>query len=290
MKKIFGEINLTWTKVIVFAIIAAIYTAVMAILPITENTSFADISITFEVWILFGIFIIMNSKSAIDSALKCFVFFLISQPLIYLIQVPFSNMGFQLFNYYWYWFIFTLLTFPMGFIGFYMKKDKWWGLIILLPMIALLAYHYIGFLSETISFFPHHMLSAIFCVVTMIMYPLVIFNNKKIKITGLIISILIVLAATGYVLINGKMAYNTTILVSGGSQEVVFDNNYKVYLSDENYGKVYIKYDQNIEEYMVDAEFTKLGKTEVTLESPSGEKILFDLEVERDSYNINRKK
>ena len=86
LEKVFGGINLTWKKLIPFAILAGIYTAVMAMLPIAKDTSFADISISFEVWILFGILIIMNSKSAIDSALKCLVFFLISQPLVYVIQ------------------------------------------------------------------------------------------------------------------------------------------------------------------------------------------------------------
>lgn len=45
-------------------------------------------------------------------------------------------------------------------------------------MLVLLAYHYYGFLRETISFFPNHLLSAIFCVVTMIAYPLCIFETK----------------------------------------------------------------------------------------------------------------
>jgi len=86
VKKLFGGIDLNWKKLIIFAIIAGVYTAIMAMLPITKNTSFADIAISFEVWILFGILIIMNSKSAKDSALKCFIFFLISQPLVYLTQ------------------------------------------------------------------------------------------------------------------------------------------------------------------------------------------------------------
>ena len=68
MKKLFGEINLTWKKLILFAVICGIYTGIMAILPITRDTSFRDISITFEWWILFGILIIINSKSPKDSA------------------------------------------------------------------------------------------------------------------------------------------------------------------------------------------------------------------------------
>lgn len=74
LRKIFGEINLNWKKIIIFAIIAGIYTAIIAMLPIAKDTSFSDLTVSFEVWILFGIIIIMNSKSAKDSALNCFTF------------------------------------------------------------------------------------------------------------------------------------------------------------------------------------------------------------------------
>ena len=75
--KLFGGINLTWRKVIIAAVIAGVITAVIAIIPQLRYTSFIGITVTFEVWVLFGIIIIMNSKSNLDSALKCFVFFLL---------------------------------------------------------------------------------------------------------------------------------------------------------------------------------------------------------------------
>ena len=59
-----------------FAIVAGIYTAIVSLIPGLNNTSFHDIAVSFEVWILFGIIIIMNSKSAVDSTLKCFFVFL----------------------------------------------------------------------------------------------------------------------------------------------------------------------------------------------------------------------
>ena len=63
-------------KLIISAIMVGIYTALMALIPTLKHTSFHDITVTFEVWILFGIIIIMNSKSAVDLALKCLIFFL----------------------------------------------------------------------------------------------------------------------------------------------------------------------------------------------------------------------
>ena len=288
LKKLFGGINLTWTKLIIFAVIAGIYTAVMAIIPIAKDTSFADISISFEVWILFGIFIIMNSKSAKDSALKCFVFFLISQPLVYLIQVPFSSLGWGLFTFYRYWFIWTICTLPMGFIGYYMKKDKLWGLLILTPILVFLGFHYSRFLGEVIYSFPHHLLSTIFCVVTMILYPICIFNDKKVKITGLVISIIILIVTTALPLMKNTV-YNTTVLTNGGSAGAVFDDSYKVYLEDESFGNVYITKDKNLDDFMVNAEFKKSGKTNIILEDANGNKEVYEIDVKRDTYEINKK-
>ena len=115
LNKLFGGIDLTWKKLIIFAIIAGIYTAIMAMLPIAKDTSFSDLTARFEVWILFGILIIMNSKSAKDSAMKCFVFFLISQPLVYLVQDVINHSNLFI-TYYRYWFMWTIATIPMGFV------------------------------------------------------------------------------------------------------------------------------------------------------------------------------
>ena len=228
MKKIFGGIDLTWKKLIIFAIITAIYTATMAILPITADTSFRDIAATLEWWILFGVIIISNSKSPKDSALKCFVFFLISQPLIYLIQVPFTWQGWHLFSYYKYWFIWTLLTIPMGYIGYYIKKDNMLSVIILLPMLILLSIIGIGFFNSAFSNFPHHLLSGIFCFTAIILIILGVLNKKNNKIISFAI---IILFTIGYVLISNGILFDTY------KQYEVYEDlkEYNITLSDEYY-------------------------------------------------------
>ena len=285
MKKIFGEINLTWKRTIIFAIIAGVYTAIMAMIPMARDTSFADITISFEVWIFFGILIIMNSKSAKDSALKCFVFFLISQPLVYLIQdvIKHSNL---FITYYRNWVLWTIATIPMGFIGYYMKKDEWWGLLILAPILVFLGEHYSTYLSKTMFSFPYHLLTTIFCLVTLIIYPIAIFNNKKNKVVGIVISFLIILVMTGLTL-SKPAVYNTTIFVNGENYK--FDDTYKVYLTDESFGKVYIVFEKNIDDYMVNAEFKKAGKAELVLESPKGEKEIYEIDIKDHTYSVNKK-
>ena len=122
---------MSWKKVVIFAIAVAIMTALFLILPFTVHTSLANVGTYVESWILFALIIIMNCKKPFEAAIKTFVFFLISQPLIYLLQVPFSNLGWQIFMFYPQWFYITLLTLPGGFIAWYVKKQKIYSVFIL---------------------------------------------------------------------------------------------------------------------------------------------------------------
>ena len=290
MKKLFGGLRLTWPKLILFAVICGVYTGAVAAIPALKDTSFQDISISFEWWILFAILIIVNSRSPLDSALKVFVFFLISQPMVYLVQVPFSSFGFGLFRYYPRWFKWTLLTFPAAFVGWYMKKDKWWGLLILAPILGFLGLHYAGFVGEARSFFPNHLLSALFCAATMLLYPLAIFDNKKIRIAGLAISLALLIGFSVLGLGKGREFYETDLLPSDSELcETPYDESYRVSLADESYGEVSIVYEEGIECCLIHAKFAKTGKTELILESPDGERQVFELTIERSSYELQRK-
>ena len=286
MKKLFGGLKLSWPVIVIAAVIAGIYTGFMAYLPAAKDTSFADISISFEVWILFGILIIVNSRTPKESALKCFVFFLISQPIVYLLQVPFNVYGWGISRYYPPWFYWTLFTLVMGYVGWYMRKEKWWSLVILGAMLVLLTYHYAGFLRESISFFPNHLLSAIFCAVTMIAYPLCIFERRQLRTAGVILSVVLLVAATVLVLVTGPTAYETDILANGGSLGATFDDTYTAELADPACGELSIRYEENLEDYMVHARFTKTGSTELILTAPDGTQQRFAIEIGRDTYDI----
>ncbi len=286
IKKLFGGIELTWPKLIIAAVVAGVFTAVMAIIPALHYTSFHTITVSFEVWILFGILIIMNSRSNLDSALKCFVFFLISQPLVYLIQVPFSQLGWQLFGYYRTWFVWTLLCFPMGFIGYYMKRDKWWGYLILLPMIALTASAYLTYFSDFQFSMPRYILICLFCACAMILYPVAIFKNKKIQTVGAVIGAAAVIILTVLCLLNPPV-YSTDVM--GNNEEHPFDDSYTVSLADTRYGDVSIRYDEAVEDYFLHADLKRAGDTVLTMISPSGGKTEYDLHIERDTYDVTKR-
>lgn len=60
LRNLFGNINMTWLKVIIFSVIAGVYTGLINQVPFLSNTSFTDIAVSFECWIVFAIFIIVN--------------------------------------------------------------------------------------------------------------------------------------------------------------------------------------------------------------------------------------
>lgn len=284
MKKIFGEINLSWRMVIIFAVVIGVAVGLLNSVPSLFDTTITDIATYFDFWIFCGIFIIMNSKSNKDSALKCFVFFLISQPLIYLVEVPFKTMGWNLFIYYKPWFIWTLLCLPMGYIGYYIKKDKWYGLLILLPMMIILGMGLSSTIVNVKYSFPKHSINTIFVVASLIIYPLFLFNDKKLKYIGLIISIVIMLIF-GLKPVLTPSTYDTSFKCS--SEELIYDDTYKAYLEDSSYGSLRIGYMDSIESYCIYASFKKPGDTKVILEDPSGNKEYFNIHIGKMTYSFD---
>ncbi len=182
IQKLFGGIKMTWKKVILSAILAGAFTAAMA-LWVPDGNSFHEIAVSFEAWVLFAILIVVNCDTPLDAALKTFVFFLISQPLVYLFQVPFNSMGFRLFYYYDYWFIWTLLTLPGAYIAWYIRKDNVLAALILCVALVFLILLGMGYLKDTRAYFPRHIVSTVFCFG---LVPLLILAILKRKSTRLI--------------------------------------------------------------------------------------------------------
>jgi hypothetical protein len=192
LKKLFGGLNITWPKLIIFSIIMGIYTALMA-MCVPDGNSFHDIAVTPEWWVLPAIIIIVNSKKPLEAALKTFVFFLISQPIVYLIQVPFSQLGWGLFNYYPFWFNITIATFPGAFIGWFIKKDKWYSGLILSVMTVFLAFIGVNYFKTFIENPPNHLLSIIYCFGIIPIFIFTIFKDKIPRIITAIATIITII-------------------------------------------------------------------------------------------------
>ena len=220
MKKLFGEYEMTWKRVVIFAIASAIYTGLINSVPFLLNTSFRDIAINFECWILFAIFIIVNCKSWKEACLKCFVFFLISQPLVYLIEVPFSKEGFAIFRFYKYWFAWTILTIPGSIIAYQVKKKNWLSVIIFSVVLVYLGYISSKYSLSVIYNSPYHLLSAITSLLMGLVLIFILFDEKMQRIV-LIVILLISFAVSFY--FNNRDS-KTEIQLSGDYKAIKVEN------------------------------------------------------------------
>ncbi len=194
-EKIYGGLHMSWPAVILFAVATAVLSAVFLLVPIFHGTSFARMGETFEAWIFFAILIMANCKKPLESALKTFVFFVISQPLIYLLQVPFSEMGWSLFGYYRFWILWTLLTFPMAYAGWYIRRKDWLSLLILAPILLALTSDYVNSFVHSSRHFPYMLVTALFCLAQVLIYLFRFTENRWQKLIGFFVPLLVVVAA-----------------------------------------------------------------------------------------------
>lgn len=198
LRKLFFGIDMTWGKVIIFAIATAILAAFCLFFPVLANSSFNRIGVTFEAWIFFALIIIMNCKKPLEAGAKTFIFFLISQPLIYLLQVPFNVFGWGIFMYYPRWFIWTLLTFPGAIVAWYVKKDNIISGVILAVATAFLGYMMIDAAISCVRNFPNNLLAVIFMILEIVIFIMVLLKNKKAQIVATIITLVVTVGLGGY--------------------------------------------------------------------------------------------
>ena len=176
-KKLFFDMHMTWLKVIIFAVIAGVYTGVIMQIGVLDGSSFQDIGVSYEWWVLFAVIIAMNCEKPLESGLKIFAFFLISQPLVYLTMWPeYHRFPWE---YYRFWGIMTVLTLPGGFIAWYVKKKNVLSALILSVACVFLAYHGVDYLRRMLYDFPHHLLTILFCFAVVVLFILVLLPRKR---------------------------------------------------------------------------------------------------------------
>ena len=235
--KLYGGLNMNWPVVILFAVSAALLTFAALMIPTFDHSSVRRIGETVEAWIFFAVIIMANCKKPLESALKTFVFFLISQPLIYLMQVPFSWMGWGLFQYYKHWFILTLCTFPAAFVGWYIKKKNWLSLLILLPVIGLLTYYFVDGFQTAFRHFPRLLLMAVFCLAQVLLYLYTFTEKLWQKLVGFFVPLAVVLIIV-FTKTPGEMSFTDFLpdnpTLSENAVVTVDDDNTKIVISENS--------------------------------------------------------
>ncbi len=192
VKHLFGNIDMSWKKVILFAIAIGIYTGIIMQVDFLSDTSFQDIGIYYEFWVLFAVIIVVNCGKNTQAMLKCFAFFLISQPIIFLVEVLGGTITVEKgLLYLKYWSPLILMTLPGGFIAYYCKKQNLLGAIILglgnTIILVMGGYYY----QQLVVSFPHHLLSVLICLVSVFVLSYYIQKENKYRIISILLAFIL---------------------------------------------------------------------------------------------------
>ncbi|MCQ2419627.1 MAG: hypothetical protein MJ118_00675 [Clostridia bacterium] len=209
MKRIYGSLKMSWLRVVLFAAAAGIYTGVVMLVPALKDTSFQDIGIMFEWWVIFAVIIVVNCKKSLEAMLKCFVFFLISQPLVYAVEVLSGALSLDTALGYYrnIWLPMTFLTLPGGFIAYFCKKQNVFGAVVLGLGNTIQTGLALVYFKMLISDFPHHLISEIVCVASVFVMSFCIQKHRAYRLIAILLpviltaAILVLLKMTGRVLI-----------------------------------------------------------------------------------------
>ncbi len=180
MNYMFGKLRMRWYEVALFAIVAGSYTGVMMLFDILKDTSFQDIGISYEWWVIFAVIVVVNCDKSWEAMLKCFEFFLISQ--------PFGTLTLDMGWYYYrsIWLPATFLTLPGGFIAYYCKKQNILGAVILGLGNTIQATLGVYYAAQAIRNFPHHLLSSIVCFGSIYLMSFQIQREKKTRLISIV--------------------------------------------------------------------------------------------------------
>lgn len=196
LSKIIKKEDVTYKNIIFSAIICGIVTGIildveLCKIPSIMNNSLFNIGICFEFWIFATMIIISRTKKPLEAACKVFLYFLISQPLVYLMKVPVDSRGWGAFVDYQGWFIWTILTFPGAFIAWYTNKKNNMSIAIFMVAILFLSYEFAQHFNVLITDFPFQLLACAFILYQIWEYVMS-FEGKRRIIFGTLSSISII--------------------------------------------------------------------------------------------------
>lgn len=207
MKKIsaaFESLPMTWPVVCGLATIIGIYVGIINQIPILHDTSFQDIAVTMEWWVLFAVLITSNCKRPLEAGLKCLVFFLISQPIIYLVELPTLGWEKALYYYTRIWLPFSLLTFPGGAIAFFAKKQNVMGSAILSVGNTVVVLLGVSYFLQLLNSFPRHLLTVISCAGILIVTLFGVQKKWQTRLLSLAFTILLTVGIAVWTALSGR--------------------------------------------------------------------------------------
>lgn len=206
MSKLFGGLKMSWPVVILFAVVTGVYTGLVGSAKWLDDTSYRDIAVMVEWWVVFAVVIATNCKKPLECMFKIFIFFVISQPLVYLVEVALhaTDPSMAWLYYRTIWGPRTLLTLPGGLLAFYIKKENPFGGIVMGMTLAAQMLMGVAYTLMMLSNPPRHALSAIFCFASGIVMLVCIQRKPRERIIAVATAAVIAAGIAAFFLLSGR--------------------------------------------------------------------------------------
>lgn len=200
---------MSWLNVILFAAAAGVYTGIVMLFPALQETSFQDIGISYEWWVIFAVIVVVNCHKSWEAALKCFVFFLISQPVVYLVEIIAGSLELeQGWRYYYnFWLPMTFLTLPGGFIAYFCSRQTIPGSIVLGLGNTIQAFMGLVYFAMAAQNFPRHLLSALVCVASIFIMTLSIQKQRRNRLIAILLPVVLVAILLVLMKLTGRVLF-----------------------------------------------------------------------------------
>ena len=255
---------MSWPRVIVFAVIVGVVTALLNLIPALKDTSATDIAVSYEWWLLFGVIVATNCERPLEAALKVFVFFLVSQPLVYLVEMPFLGSG--VWSYYPYWFRATLLCLPAGALANKMRDRGALGMVALVLALAMLFFSAVDYGLKAWLAFPRHLVSALLSAAVMVVLVAEFARPGKARAA---------MAVAALALVVASFLYQTSLSAESSCSAVLPDGQWSASLDGP--GRVDVSGDELVYYYRTGS----AGGT-ITCTDESGQTVTFDVALNGD--------
>lgn len=268
LEKLFFGVRMTWLRVILAAALIGALTGGLMMIPFLDGTSFQNIGVTFEAWILLAVILCTNCEKPVEAGLKTFVFFLISQPVVYLVQWPVYH-GFP-WHYYYPWFLWTVATLPGGMIAWFLRKKNTLSALILWVAEAMLAGMALYFLDQMTvgGSFPRGLLSALFCLAQILVYPFVFLPRRKDRLLVWVLTLIAAIVLSFTVFFRPVTPETDYFLENASSYEVTAEDPSVVSVG--------------IDGFLIRLRGGRAGTTRVIADGPGGERLILTVRVDEN--------
>lgn len=264
MRKLFGGWHISWPQVLVFAACAGVYTGLINQLPAVADTSLTDIVVTYECWVLFAAIVALNCETVLEAALKTFVFFAISQPLVFAVELPVIGFAAAR-SYLASWLVPIALTLPGGAVAWLMGRNRWYSSLIAAVGVAFLGMLAATHLLSCLANPPRHLLSALFCVALAAVFVALFVRPAAAK---AVVGVLGIVALAGTLFVGAQRSVEVTTEIPEGTWQVLLQNEDGVSVTASDGTLTY------------ECSGIGLSSNIITLTNDEGETLVFDFSVD----------